>query len=224
MMQSIPTPSQADHLKGIYHLSQDADWVSTNDLAAHIQSRPASVTGMIKTLQLQGWVAHRAYHGVALTESGRRWALELVRSHRLWEVFLCERLGFDWHEVHDLAEQLEHVRGRELVERLDRYLGNPCWDPHGDPIPSASGEMPTRVRWISAAELPVGSRATVTGMHTVHDTFLRHLDSLLVRPGLRFEVLNRSEFDGSTEVLYQDGKKFIWCVQTSENLYVQIIE
>lgn len=223
-MGAIPTPSQADHLKGIFHLSRDAEWVSTNDLAAHIQSRPASVTGMIKTLQLQGWVAHRAYHGVALTASGRKWALELVRSHRLWEVFLCERLGFDWHEVHDLAEQLEHVQGEGLVERLDRYLGNPQWDPHGDPIPSATGEMPVRTRWIAAADLAVGSRAIVSGMHTVQDAFLHHLDSLAVRPGLRFKVLRRSDFDGSAEMQYEDGSVFIWSHQTAQNLFVQPVE
>jgi DtxR family Mn-dependent transcriptional regulator len=224
MIESIPSPSQADHLKGIYHLSRDTDWVSTNDLAGHMQSRPASVTGMIKTLQLQGWVSHRAYHGVALTDAGRRWALELVRSHRLWEVFLCERLGFDWHEVHDLAEQLEHVRGNDLIERLDRYLGSPRWDPHGDPIPTSTGEMPTRARWISAAELKVGSHAIVAGMHTVQDAFLRHLDSLSVRPGLQFSVLDRSEFDGSAEMVYSDGSRCVWSLQMCENLYVKTID
>lgn len=223
MTRAIPTTSQADHLKGILHLSRDTPWVSTNALAAHVQSKPASVTGMVKLLESQGWVTHRAYRGVALTDDGRRWALGLVRSHRLWEVFLSDCLGFAWHEVHDMAEQLEHIGQGELIERLDRFLGHPQWDPHGDPIPNAHGILPVRPRVLSIDDLPQDVWAEVVGMHDVKDSFLMHLDALGVFCGLRFRVLRVFEFDRSFEVEYTDGKRFIWTMETAGNMMFELV-
>lgn len=223
MSQAIPTTSQADHLKGILHLSKDMPWVTTNALAAYVQSKPASVTGMVKLLEHQGWVTHRAYRGVALTEDGRRWALGLVRSHRLWEVFLSDCLGFAWHEVHDMAEQLEHIGQGELIERLDRFLGHPQWDPHGDPIPNTHGVLPVRPRVLSIDDLAQNVWAEVVGMHEVKDAFLMHLDALGVFCGLRLKVLRLFEFDRSFEVEYLDGKRFIWTMETAGNLMFELV-
>lgn len=130
-----------DHLKALYALgeSKPSSWVSTTQMASHLGVKPPSVTAMVQVLAELGWAEHRPYHGARLTPTGRKLALSLVRKHRLWETFLVDRLGFGWEEVHDIAEQLEHVDSVELVERLDAYLGHPQSDPHGDPIPKADG-------------------------------------------------------------------------------------
>ena len=130
-----------DHLKALYALgkSQPSSWVSTTQMASHLGVKPPSVTAMVQVLAELGWAEHRPYHGARLTPTGRKLALSLVRKHRLWETFLVDRLGFGWEEVHDIAEQLEHVDSVALVERLDAYLGHPQTDPHGDPIPKADG-------------------------------------------------------------------------------------
>ena len=130
-----------DHLKALYALgeSQPSSWVSTTQMASHLGVKPPSVSAMVQVLAELGWAEHRPYHGARLTPTGRKLALSLVRKHRLWETFLVARLGFGWEEVHDIAEQLEHVDSVELVKRLDAYLGHPKSDPHGDPIPKADG-------------------------------------------------------------------------------------
>ena len=130
-----------DHLKALYALgaSQPSSWVSTTQMASHLGVKPPSVTAMVQVLAELGWAEHRPYHGARLTPTGRKLALSLVRKHRLWETFLVDRLGFGWEEVHDIAEQLEHVDSVALVARLDAYLGHPQTDPHGDPIPKADG-------------------------------------------------------------------------------------
>ena len=130
-----------NHLKALYALgvSQPSSWVSTTQMASHLGVKPPSVTAMVQVLAELGWAEHRPYHGARLTPTGRKLALSLVRKHRLWETFLVDRLGFGWEEVHDIAEQLEHVDSVALVERLDAYLGHPQTDPHGDPIPKADG-------------------------------------------------------------------------------------
>jgi DtxR family Mn-dependent transcriptional regulator len=132
-----------DHIKALYALGESLGgpkaWVSTNCMADHLGVKAPSVTSMVQVLQELGWVEHRPYRGARLTVVGRRLALNLVRKHRLWETFLVERLGFGWEEVHDIAEQLEHIDSVKLVDRLDDYLGRPKIDPHGDPIPDGKG-------------------------------------------------------------------------------------
>ncbi|MAB73544.1 MAG: iron-dependent repressor [Flavobacteriales bacterium] len=144
-----------DHLKALYALgeSQSSSWVSTTQMASHLGVKPPSVTAMVQVLAELGWAEHRPYHGARLTPTGRKLALSLVRKHRLWETFLVDRLGFGWEEVHDIAEQLEHVDSVALVERLDAYLGHPQTDPHGDPIPKADGTFHPEGEVLVLAEL-----------------------------------------------------------------------
>ena len=144
-----------DHLKALYALgeSKPSSWVSTTQMASHLGVKPPSVTAMVQVLAELGWAEHRPYHGARLTSTGRKLALSLVRKHRLWETFLVDRLGFGWEEVHNIAEQLEHVDSVELVERLDAYLGHPQTDPHGDPIPKADGTFHPEGEVLVLAEL-----------------------------------------------------------------------
>ena len=137
--------NREDHLKALYSLGEgrggDDAWVSTNEMAVALGVKAPSVTNMVQVLQELGWAEHRPYRGARLTPLGRELAVGLVRKHRLWETFLVEQLGFGWEQVHDIAEQMEHIDCPELVDRLDAFLGRPKVDPHGDPIPDAAGNI-----------------------------------------------------------------------------------
>lgn len=214
-----PTASKEDYLKAIYALSsENQDPVSTNALAERVQSKPASVSGMLKQLAEDGWVHHIAYRGVSLTEPGRLIAVDVIRRHRLWEVFLVERLGYKWDEVHELAERLEHIEDAELTGRLDAYLGHPAFDPHGDPIPQADGTVVDSRSLVSAEVLQAGQSATVKGVVDSSDAFLRHLDALGIGLGRQFEVLQRHAYDGSARV---EGLGIL-TLSVLRNLYVEI--
>lgn len=216
---SAPTASKEDYLKAIYVLSAASDGpVSTNALAERIQARPASVSGMIRQLAEAGWVEHEAYRGVDLTPSGEQIAVKTIRCHRLWEVFLVERLGFGWDEVHDFAERLEHVADEALVERLDQYLGRPAFDPHGDPIPRADGSVVDGRQLVTADALKAGDRAVVKGVVDSGDVFLRHLDALGIGLGLDFVVEAVHGFDGSAAV----AGKGLWTASVLRNLWVEM--
>ncbi|MEO6850216.1 MAG: metal-dependent transcriptional regulator, partial [Mucilaginibacter sp.] len=127
------TFTEENYLKSIYHLSLQAESVSTNQIAASLNTKAASVTDMLKKLADKDLINYTRYQGVTLTAAGKKIALSIVRKHRLWEYFLVEKLNFKWDEVHDVAEELEHIASRELIDRLDNFMGNPKYDPHGDP-------------------------------------------------------------------------------------------
>ena len=163
-----------DHLKALYALAHGhaSTWVSTSQMAVHLGVKPPSVTAMVQVLSELGWAEHRPYYGARLTATGRKLALSLVRKHRLWETFLVQRLGFGWEEVHDIAEQLEHVDSLELVERLDAYLGHPKSDPHGDPIPKADGTFHPEGEICVLADLDPVVRCKVKGVRDGSDDTL----------------------------------------------------
>jgi Mn-dependent transcriptional regulator len=136
--------TEENYIKAIFHLSEKSEQsVATNDIAAQVNATAASVSDMLKKLKQKKLITYEKYYGVKLTVEGQKQALAIVRKHRLWEVFLVDKLGYSWDEIHDLAEQLEHIRSEELIERLDKFLGNPKFDPHGDPIPDSSGKIQT---------------------------------------------------------------------------------
>src|SRR5437868_332834 len=133
------TFTEENYLKAIYHLSLQSESVSTNQIAASLNTKAASVTDMLKKLADKKLINYARYQGVTLTVEGERVALSIIRRHRLWEYFLVEKLSFKWDEVHDVAEELEHISSKELIDRLDDFMGNPKYDPHGDPIPDCNG-------------------------------------------------------------------------------------
>ncbi|RKN82571.1 metal-dependent transcriptional regulator [Ulvibacterium marinum] len=217
------TLSEEDYIKAIYHLGKgERTSVSTNAIAEQMETKPSSVTDMIKKLSEKGLVNYKKYKGVSLTEFGTKTALTLVRKHRLWEVFLVEKLDFSWDEVHEVAEQLEHVKSEKLVDRLDKHLGYPQVDPHGDPIPSKEGEFKKAVKKL-LSEVPIGAEGICVGVKDSTPPFLKFLDKNSIALGDAIQVLDKEEFDGSLHLKIK-GKDIHISEQIAANLYLKITE
>ena len=189
------TVAVQDYAKAIYTLESRHGAASTNELATLLEVRPASVSGMLRKLSDLGLVEHERYRGVRLTERGRRVALEVIRHHRLVELFLVESLGMTWDEVHDEAEVLEHALSEELEELIATKLGNPTVDPHGDPIPSRELKLPNTDA-PALAELETGETATFVRVSDADPEMLRFLGERDIVPGTRLELVERQPFDG----------------------------
>ena len=188
-----------DYLKTIYLLQQREGGATTNAIAEALTVKPGSVTGMLKKLTELKLVRHMPYQGVTLTKAGEKIALEVVRHHRLLELFLVETLGYTWDEVHVEADRLEHVISEDFEERIAARLGNPQVDPHGDPIPAKDGSM-ANVQQQSLAELPCGQSAQVTRLNDTHPEMLRYAAVLGLRPKARITVVEAEPFGGPLRV------------------------
>ncbi|MFS4455119.1 metal-dependent transcriptional regulator [Maribacter sp. 2304DJ31-5] len=217
------TLSEEDYIKVIYHLGKGENiTVSTNAVAEQMETKPSSVTDMVKKLSDKRVVNYKPYKGVSLTEFGQKIALSLVRKHRLWEVFLVEKLDFSWDEVHEVAEQLEHIKSEQLIDKLDDYLGYPKTDPHGDPIPSKEGKFTKSVKRL-ISEVPVGTSGICVGVKDSSPAFLKFLDKNKIALGDGFTLLEREEFDGSVQLKTVGGILRI-SHQIASNLYLEITE
>ncbi|WP_461790102.1 metal-dependent transcriptional regulator [Pedobacter sp.] len=197
--------TEENYLKIIYHLSEISNPVLTNAIAERIQTKAASVTDMIKKLSEKELVNYVKYQGVTLTEKGKITAINIVRKHRLWEVFLVDKLNFKWDEVHDVAEELEHIQSNLLVERLDEFLDFPRVDPHGDPIPDKHGNF-AELAFIKLSKLKPADKGTITGVSEHSSSFLKHLEKLGLTLGKKIEIIEVLEFDGSVELLVENQK------------------
>jgi len=217
------TLSEEDYIKGIYHLSKGEQIaISTNAIAKQMDTKPSSVTDMIKKLSEKDLVFYKKYKGVSLTERGRLSALTIIRKHRLWEVFLVEKLDFSWDEVHEVAEQLEHIKSEKLIDKLDGFLGNPKIDPHGDPIPSKDGRFIKSVKKL-ISELPVGSQGICVGVNDSSAAFLKFLDKNKIALGDTLKILDKEEFDGSV-YLQTSHQNLRISAQIASNLFLEIVE
>lgn len=202
------TFTEENYLKAIYHISQAGNReVTTNAISDCLQTKPASVTDMLRKLAQKNVINYVKYQGVTLTSMGRKEALQIVRKHRLWEVFLVEKLKFNWDEVHEIAEQLEHIQSKLLIKRLDEFLGFPQHDPHGDPIPNEEGEMSAK-KQICLSELAVNSHGIVISLKETSPLFLQYLDKINIYIGAKLKITDRIEFDSSLEIQI-DGKKSV---------------
>lgn len=190
--------SEENHIKAIYHLQKDGS-VTTNELAAELKTRPASITDMMKKLRAKKLVHYEAYKGFRLTAEGRKLALIIIRRHRLWEFFLAEKLKFSWEEVHEVAEDLEHVSSKKLIDKLDEYLGFPRFDPHGDPIPDAQGRIETS-KQVCLTELPPSKQGTVCYVSDQSSGMLELLGHKKIGIGTRVEIRKRFSYDQSMEI------------------------
>lgn len=198
------THSEENYLKVIYHLSQQTGkGVSTNAIASVMESKPSSVTDMIQKLADKGLANYVKYQGVQLTEAGTFAALMIVRKHRLWELFLVEKLDFSWDEVHDVAEQLEHIKSDKLINKLDDFLGFPTEDPHGDPIPDVQGNIASVEKKL-LSEINVGKKVLCVGVKDSSAPFLQYLDKQQIALGAVIEVLGREDFDFSVNIKIKD--------------------
>lgn len=214
------TSSEENYIKGIFHLSQGGQHaITTSALAEKMETKPSSVTDMVKRLSEKGLLHYKKYQGVRLTEKGTGHALKVIRKHRLWEVFLVDKLDFAWDQVHEVAEQLEHIESEMLVDRLDALLNFPEFDPHGDPIPDKEGRFKTREKKLLSA-MPAMSRGTCVGVKDSSSQFLKFLDKHHIELGNTIEVLEKESFDRSMHI--QVGKrKFQISHQIASNLYVK---
>jgi DtxR family Mn-dependent transcriptional regulator len=193
--------------------------VSTNDIAASIQTKPASVSDMLRKLGEKEVIQYRKYYGLQITPLGMRLALQTIRKHRLWEVFLVDKLHFAWDEVHEVAEQLEHIQSPLLIERLDAYLNYPKFDPHGDPIPDAFGDVRSRPR-IALQEMAIDQSGQIVAVKDSSPAFLRYLDKVGAYIGARIKVLDKVEFDGSVEILVDQKKTLFMSKDVANNILV----
>ncbi|MBL7783513.1 MAG: metal-dependent transcriptional regulator [Saprospiraceae bacterium] len=214
------TTAEENYLKAIFKIAEKEDKaVLTNSIAAAMNTAAASVTDMLKRLAEKHLIKYEKYRGVELTEEGNRLATILIRKHRLWEVFLVEKLGFAWDEVHDLAEQLEHVQGEALIDRLDNFLGHPRFDPHGDPIPDAQGRWTFRQQ-VRVSLLQPGEKGILTGVDDHATPFLQYLDQIGVALGIELLLLHRTEYDQSVQVRISGKTEVTLSEKVAQNLFV----
>ncbi|GJM30527.1 MAG: iron-dependent repressor [Cyclobacteriaceae bacterium] len=212
---------EENYLKAIYHLSEGGQaQVSTNAIADAIHTKPASVSDMIQKLDRKRVIQYTKYQGVKVTKEGKEAALKVIRKHRLWEVFLVEQLNFNWDEVHDVAEQLEHIKSPLLIERLDAFLGHPKVDPHGDPIPDAQGVINTKPQK-PLHQLDLGAEAIIRAVKDSSPAFLRHLDKLGAYLGAGVKILEKEEFDNSMQIQIDQSTVVFISNEVGQNILVQ---
>ena len=217
----MATLSEENYLKAIFHLSKyDKTAVSTNAIAHKMETKASSATDMIKKLFEKGLIDYQKYKGAKLTENGRLAAVSVIRKHRLWEVFLVDKLRFSWDEVHEVAEQLEHIKSKKLIHELDAFLEFPTEDPHGDPIPDANGKMPSSQKLL-LAKVKQLQRCICVGVKDSTPKFLQYLDKHKIALGTEITVLSRESYDESMAVKINNIQRSI-SKEVAHNLFVKI--
>jgi DtxR family Mn-dependent transcriptional regulator len=218
-MSFIFSQSEENYLKTIYHLQVGNEAVTTNELAEKLQTKPASVTDMMKKLNAKKLLHYKPYYGFYLSNEGKKIALNVIRRHRLWEYFLAEKLKFSWDEVHDVAEELEHVSSKKLIDKLDEYLHFPQFDPHGDPIPDSKGKIRSSNE-LPLAELPVNKTAEVSRVANQSVEMLELLQHKGITIGTRLEIKKHFDFDHSIELKVKTTAITI-SEQLAKNIFVR---
>jgi len=214
------TISEENYLKVIYHLSHlSPKGVNTNAIAAMLETKASSVTDMLKKLSEKDWINYQKYQGVSLTDKGKLNAKIIVRKHRLWEVFLVEKLGFAWDEVHEVAEELEHIKSEKLINQLDHFLNFPSFDPHGDPIPNAKGELPNINKQL-LSEIEVGKTITCVGVKDSSVDFLQYLNKQRISLGTKIKIIDIEFFDRTFKIEVYNSVLVI-SDKIANNLYVK---
>ncbi len=198
------TRSVEDYLKSVFHLTSQGGFATTSDIAEMLEVAPPSVSGMMKRLSETGLIEHVPYRGVQLTAQGRRAALQMIRRHRILEVYLTSKLGYDWGDVHVEAERLEHAVSEKLIERMADALGEPRYDPHGAPIPTAAGEI-EEAELVPLADAQVGARVVLQEVGDEDPERLRYLAEQGLTPSVRLTIIDRQPFHGPTIVRFNDG-------------------
>jgi len=213
---------EENYLKAIYHLSEQSEsGVSTNAIAEVLLTKPASVTDMIRRLSEKKVVDYQKYKGVQITNKGKSIALQVIRKHRLWEVFLVDKLEFNWDEVHEVAEQLEHIKSPLLISRLDKFLGFPTMDPHGDPIPNENGEFKEHPQ-VPMTDLEPDTKAFVVKVPDGDPSLLRHLDKIMMKLGSAVLVKEKVDFDESVLVAIDDKQEVYLSGQIARNIMCRV--
>ena len=212
--------SEENYIKAIFHLQQEEETVTTNDLAALLKARPASITDMMKKLKAKKLVHYEPYQGFRLTTEGKKIALGIIRRHRLWEYFLAQKLKFSWDEVHAVAEDLEHVSSKKLIDKLDEFLGYPRFDPHGDPIPDSQGKIEKNLQ-VSLSEIPLNQPAVVCHVGDQSSSMLELMRHKNIRIGTKLEVKKRFDFDNSLEIKIKQQMPLNISDQLAKKIFVK---
>jgi len=213
--------TEENYLKALFHLtteSIDKSKAGTNELAAHLNVKPASVNDMLKKLKEKKLISYEKYGKISLTTEGKRKAVDIVRKHRLWETFLYEKLEFSWDEVHEIAEQLEHIQSAKLIDKLDKLLNYPEFDPHGDAIPNAKGELDIKPRK-TLSEIAIGKTCKLIAVKDNSATFLQYVVKVGLGISSKIKVLSRQDYDANLEIEV-NGKKSTVSQKFAENIYV----
>jgi DtxR family Mn-dependent transcriptional regulator len=214
------TISEENYIKVIYHLSiVSPKGVNTNAIAGMLDTKASSVTDMMKKLSEKNLVSYQKYQGVTLSEKGLQSAKMIVRKHRLWEVFLVDKLGFSWDEVHEIAEELEHIKSEKLINKLDAFLGFPAADPHGDPIPDEKG-MIKKIEKQLLSDAILEKEFHCIGVKDSSAEFLKYLNKQKIALGSKLKIIEREDFD-ETLVVEIDEKRLTISNKIANNIYVQ---
>lgn len=214
--------TEENYLKAIFQLSKNKQSASTNNIAKSLDTKASSVTDMLKKLKDKKLVNYEKYKGVTLTKDGERVALNLVRKHRLWETFLVNKLNFEWHQVHDMAEELEHIDSDELVNRLDEFLEHPKFDPHGDPIPDINLNIEAKTDNQKLLDIQVNQEAQVVGVSNTNDDFLQYLSDLKITLGSKLKCAQKFDFDNTLQVIV-NKKEIMLSEKVTQSIIIKII-
>lgn len=219
----MATNAEENYLKVIFHITgKNNRPVSTNSIAEELNTKASSVTDMIKKLAKKRLIHYEKYQGVTLTKKGRTLAASVVRKHRLWEVFLVQKLNFKWDEIHEIAEQLEHIDSNKLIEKLDEYLGNPKFDPHGDPIPDSEGNIHHH-KDETLSDLGISEYGIIVGVKEHSPDFLQYLEGVKLILGTKVLLKKRYEYDQSLVIQINDEELMV-SDQVSQNLFIRKIK
>jgi DtxR family Mn-dependent transcriptional regulator len=214
------TLSEENYLKSIYRLAQQTNFkITPTAIAESLGNNPASVVDMIRKLTEKQLIAYDKKNGVKLTAQGLKDAVLIVRRHRLWEVFLLEKLGYHWDEIHDIAEELEHISNATLADRLDKFLGFPEYDPHGDPIPKANGKVPKPYS-VTLTDLKSGDVCRVAAVRDTSSSFLQYLQKLDIGIGTRIQLIEKIPFDNSLVISISDKENTTVSQKFGENILI----
>lgn len=219
-MNSNYSIAEENYIKAIYHLQQTDNNVTTNEVATQLKTKAASVTDMLKKLKQKKILEYEKYQGFRLSGEGEKIALSIIRKHRLWEYFLVEKLQFGWDEVHEVAEELEHITSIKLINKLDVFLGCPKFDPHGDPIPDANGKLPSQPQ-ISLTSLEINKLAIISAVGSQRKELLEILKHKKIGIGTKLEVKKKFAFDNSIEVKIIGQSSFNISEQLAQTLFVK---
>lgn len=220
--KTMITLTEENYIKAIYHLSSNGtENVNTNAIAEAMSTKASSATDMIKKLSEKNYADYKKYQGVTLTEKGKRVAVNIIRKHRLWEVFLVEKLNFTWDEVHEVAEHLEHIKSDKLIDELDAFLEHPTHDPHGDPIPDKDGNF-QHIDKIVLAKANIGVAYKCVGVDDTSTAFLQYLDSNGIALGTMITVMHKEPYDNSVKIQLKDSE-IVVSQSVAKNLYLKKI-
>lgn len=220
-MQSLSN-TEENYIKGLFQLTIEVGnktEAGTNEIANHLGIKPASVNDMLKKLKDKKLIQYEKYGKSSLTKEGKKLAVDIVRKHRLWETFLFEKLAFSWDEVHEVAEQLEHIKSKKLIDQLDRFLGFPSVDPHGELIPNAKGEFKIKAK-LTLSQGQLGGRYTVIGVKDDSSAFLQYVDKVGCTMGAKIKIVSHQSFDDTLEIEVKKLKLLV-SSKFTENIYVE---